>query len=62
MPARIEVLDALLTAGCELDRPGALALIDNAQRQPALIERTLRELLGRTGDHEDDPRQAGERR
>jgi hypothetical protein len=55
-----EVLDALLTADRELDRPDALALIDNAQRQPALIERTLRE-LGRTRDHDGDPPRPGER-
>ena len=56
-----DVLDALLTADRELDRPDALALIENAQRQPALIERTLKE-LGRTRDHDDDPTQPGGRR
>lgn len=53
-----EVLDALLTADRELYRPDALALIDNAQREPALIERTLKE-LGRTRHHDGDPPSLG---
>jgi hypothetical protein len=55
-----EVLDALLTADRELDRPDALALIDNARRQPALLERTLKQ-LGRTRVDEDESPQRGER-
>jgi hypothetical protein len=47
-----EVLDALLTADRELGCPEALALIDNAQRRPGLLQ-TLRE-LGRNRDDEDD--------